>query len=36
VVVEVPISAPNIAAKLSATSACFIRGRLPSASARPA
>jgi hypothetical protein len=29
VVVEVPISAPNMAAKLSEISACFIRASLP-------
>ena len=34
--VEVPIKEPNIAAKLSATSACFMRGRLPSLSRKPA
>ena len=34
--VEVPISEPNIAAKLSATSACLMRGSLPSLSSRPA
>jgi hypothetical protein len=36
VVVEVPMSDPNMAAKLSAISACRMRGRLPFASRRPA